>query len=46
MIEISDLTINRARIQDAVGQGGQSGGKTEGGRQEGLCLPHLPPALP
>lgn len=40
VIGISDLTINRARIQDAVGQGGQSGGggasqgggKTEGGR--------------
>ena len=40
VIGISDLTINRARIQDAIGQGGQSGGgggdqsggKTEGGR--------------
>jgi uncharacterized repeat protein (TIGR01451 family) len=40
VIGISELTINRARIQDAVGQGGQSGGggasqgggKTEGGR--------------
>jgi uncharacterized repeat protein (TIGR01451 family) len=40
VIGISDMTINRARIQDAVGQGGQSGGdggdqsggKTEGGR--------------
>jgi uncharacterized repeat protein (TIGR01451 family) len=40
VIGISDMTINRARIQDAIGQGGQSGGgggdqsggKTEGGR--------------
>jgi uncharacterized repeat protein (TIGR01451 family) len=40
VIGISDLTINRARIGDAVGQGGQiggggasqGGGKTEGGR--------------
>src|SRR4029079_19407399 len=40
VIGISALTLNRARIQDAIGQGGQSGGggsdqsggKTEGGR--------------
>jgi len=40
VIGISDMTINRVRIQDAIGQGGQSGGdgddqsggKTEGGR--------------
>nr|AIA11316.1 conserved repeat domain [uncultured bacterium] len=40
VIGISDLTINHVRIQDAIGQGGQSGGdgsdqsggKTEGGR--------------
>jgi len=31
VIGISDLTINRARIQDAIGQGGQSGGGSRGG---------------